>query len=188
MSFKISYIQKRVQFYHLIVICGTVYLDQTAIGWSNLTQTLPGKNPNAMVLCMLLSKRLLNRIIRPAHASEITYKRYDSTMNTATHHKTDCGHVWKSLTVRGHELADGWRGSGAALHEHHLRDDDVVLEHGAAAHTHGVTASLVHVHFRPTAILTPPHGGGVAVTSDGERNGDDADDLFKQNKKIIMLQ
>lgn len=69
----------------------------------------------------------------------------------------------KSLTVRGHELADCWWGSAAALHERHLRDDDVVLEHWAAAHTHSVTTSLVHVHICPTAVLTPPHVVSVVV-------------------------
>lgn len=92
-----------------------------------------------------------------------------------------------SLTVRGHELADRRRGSAAVLHERHFRHDDVVLEHGATAHTHGIAASLVHVHVRPTAILTPPHGVGVAVTSGGQRNADEGG-LLKQKKRPICLE
>lgn len=104
------------------------------------------------------------------------------------YHRTVYEHVRKSLTVRGHELADRRRGSVAVLHKRHLRDDDVVLEHGAAAHTHGITASLVHVHIRPTAVLTPPHGVRGLVTSDSKRNGNDEGDLFKQTRQVYYVK
>lgn len=115
---------------------------------------------------MLFPKSSLSWILKCVYVSKIKYPHRDCCKVIR---RSIIGTRVNSLTVRGHKLADRRWGSAAALHEHHLRDDDVVLEHGAAAHTHGITASLVHVHIRPTAVLTPPHCGAVAVTSATER-------------------
>lgn len=58
------------------------------------------------------------------------------------------------LTSWGDELSDSQRSSSARLHELHLGYDDVVLQHGAAAHADGVASRLVHIDVRAAAVLT----------------------------------
>lgn len=68
----------------------------------------------------------------------------------------------KSLTFRGNKLSHGQRASTSGLHELHLGDDDVVLQHGAAAHADGIAARRVHIDVRAAAMLA--HLGAHVAT------------------------
>lgn len=66
------------------------------------------------------------------------------------------------LTISRDKLSDSLRRTASRLHKLHLGHDDVVLQHGAAAHTDGIAACLVHIDVRAAAVLT--HLGAHGAT------------------------
>lgn len=79
------------------------------------------------------------------------------------------------LTSCSDELSHSQRSSSARLHELHLGHDDVVLQHGAAAHADGVASRLVHIDVRAAAVLTHlgAHGDARRASKpDGKKHKD----------------
>lgn len=67
-----------------------------------------------------------------------------------------------ALTVQRHELPHGGGSAAAVLHELHLGDDDVVLQHRAAARAHRVPARRVHLDLRAAASGAHPSARHLA--------------------------
>lgn len=78
-------------------------------------------------------------------------------------------HRWIILTFCRDELPDSQRPSASRLYELHLGHDDVVLQHGAAAHTDRIATRLVHIDVRAAAVLT--HLGAHGVAREASRPG-----------------
>lgn len=61
-----------------------------------------------------------------------------------------------SLTISWDELPDSWRTSSAVFNELDLRNDDVVLQDGAAAHADCAASCLVDIYvWAPTSLAHP---------------------------------
>lgn len=81
---------------------------------------------------------------------------------TDRHHLRPKQYFSFTLTFRCDEASDSVRSSTSRLHKLHLGHDDVVLQHGAAAHADGVAAGLVHIDVRAAAVLAHLRAHGAA--------------------------